>query len=60
MTIEQVQAVAYAMMSENQKKFSVDEDTEKNYLYRLAYNDGILDFADKLMNELRKEEVVSE
>jgi hypothetical protein len=48
---------AYAVMLRNQCEFSCDDDKAR-LIYALAFNDGVMELADKLIEALKNAEEV--
>lgn len=59
MTIENVNEMLVEEMTENQCKCGLD-CSEKDMIYAIAFNDGLIQMADKIKEKLREEEVVPE
>ena len=57
MTDEELRTIALKVVSQNQDHFGID-DTEKQKMYRLAYNDGVLDLLDAILE--KKNETIKE
>lgn len=54
MDIQKIKNIAFDLIEDNQTNFSCD-DSEKKYLYILAYNDGINALARDIERELEQE-----
>lgn len=54
MDIQKIKGIAFDLIEDNQTNFTCD-DSEKKYLYILAYNDGVNALARDIERELEKE-----
>lgn len=49
---DELRIIALKVVSTNQSNFTADEEeSEKDMMYRLAYNDGVLDLLDEIIAE---------
>lgn len=54
MDIQKIKGIAFDLIADNQTNFTCD-DSEKKYLYILAYNDGVNALVGDIERELEKE-----
>jgi hypothetical protein len=54
MDIQKIKGIAFDLIEDNQTNFTCD-DSEKKYLYILAYNDGISALVRDIERELKTE-----
>ena len=59
MTIEDVRELLIEELMDN-RNYDLQESKERELTYIIGYNDGILTMADRIINKLRKEEVIPE
>lgn len=49
---DELRTIALRVVSNNQSNFTMsEEESEKAMMYRLAYNDGVLDLMDAIIQE---------